>query len=395
MSKQQANRDPLRYAKLASITLLLLLIVWLGFDFFRSGASSCDAIFQQTENQFALKLNYLDTEGSVVLGRQQIQSLTEKAQLTAINLKACCVMQKSGSIEKNNFNLCKSGSDVFENKLTLLQDQLKQYSQARDAGDEQQQQTAKVQIGKLVREATESANVMERRVEKLPRASLRKKTGGYYFYEDFDRERLDPGWQIKQPDNHRWALQSAESSLLVVTQKGSVWGKNQDLRNQFLLNYTMPEGDFVLETRVSIPIQHQENGASIALWQDADNFLQIGYRGFPHGYNVRRSPFFLKEIAGRNNTTESGIGRTGGVKTAETVYLRMAKQGNKYTGYYALPENGVEYDALKWQIIATHAIPGFISRPALWADNNDGEVYTTGNSVSPEVPVEFHYLSVK
>jgi hypothetical protein len=394
MAKSLSGAGLIGYAKLAAGTLLLLIVIWLAFDVLRPGSSSCEAIFQQTESQFGAKLKYLNAEGSIVLGRQQIQSLTEKSQLAAINLKACCVMQQSGGIQNSDFNLCKKDSSRFEEKLARLQAEIDKFSVAASEGNKQAQKTSREQINSLVAEAAKSADVIERKVDSLPRAPLRK-TGNEYFRDDFDTETLNQAWQIRHPDNNRWALQSEKSSLLIVTQKGSLWKAKKDLLNLFVLNYAMPEEDFILETHVSIPIQNQQNGASLALWKDDDNFLQIGYRGFPHGYNVRRSPFFLKEVNAKVNLTETDAGRIGGVRSAESIYLRIVKRGNSFAGYYALSDKDSAYDGLKWQLITTHAVPNFIGRPALWADNNDGEVYSTGNSVSPEVPVEYQYLSVK
>src|SRR5690606_36340387 len=183
----------------------------------------------------------------------------------------------------------------------------------RQRGDAEQEQQLKAQVDQLVNSAEVIANDFEQRLNQLPRASLQEQ-GDYFFFDDFDQPELNPDWQILHPDPNRWALQSAESSLLIVTQKGHMGGKENSLRNQFILSHNMPDTNFVMETRISLPIQHQKNGVSMGLWQDADNFLQIGYFGFPHGYNVTRQPYFNKELEAQSNHQKVEIDRNCDIK---------------------------------------------------------------------------------
>ncbi|WP_416307720.1 hypothetical protein [Neptunicella sp. SCSIO 80796] len=378
-----------------AITLVLILVIWLSFDWLRTGTSNCESIFQQSETQFSVKLSHLDTEGEVVLGRQQIQDLTEKAQITALNLKACCLVHDTGAIDTAGFAQCRQGGQEFAARLTELEGKVKAIVQARQRGDGEQEQQLKTEVDQLVSRAEAIADNFDRQLNQLPRAALRK-NGEVFFFDDFDQPELNPDWQILQPDPNRWALQSAESSLLIVTQKGHMAGKENSLRNQFILSHNVPDENFVMETRVSLPIQHQKNGVSMGLWQDADNFLQIGYFGFPHGYNVARQPYFNKELEGQANQQKVDIDRIGGVKKAESIYLRIERTGNKYIGSFALPNDSDQPEQpLKWRTIATHAVPKFSGRPAIWADNQDGKVYSLNTSISPEVPAEFDYLSIR
>ena len=322
-------------AILGSATLLLLVIIWLVYDWVSHAGSPCDRIFQQTSAQFDLSLKHLDTEGQLILGRQQIQELTEQAQLTALNLKACCLVHDTGAIDSDGFMQCRDGSDTFATRLASLEQSVEQMKMAVQTDNRALQQQIKQQVDVTLEESKVSASALQTTLDGLQREPLNKQAD-HFFFDDFDQSQLGTDWEIRQPDDRRWALQSDTSSLLIVTQKGSIGGNRTDLRNHFVLNHSMPDDDFVLETQVSIAIQNQKNGVSMGVWMDDDNFLQIGYFGFPSGYNVRRKPYFLKEVDGRANYQDIDIGRTGGTTQPETLYLRIVRQGNKFTGLFAL-----------------------------------------------------------
>ena len=60
--------------------------------------------------------------------------------------------------------------------------------------------------------------------------------------------------------------------MLIITQKGSIWGNAKNLKNQFILEKELPEEDFEVIVKVSFHIQNQHNSMSVALFQDDDNF---------------------------------------------------------------------------------------------------------------------------
>lgn len=215
------------------------------------------------------------------------------------------------------------------------------------------------------------------------------------FVDDFTSKKLSSKWRIIEPDNQRWAIQPNRSSILIVTQKGSIWGTAKNLRNQFILEWELPQEDFEVIVKVLFQIQNQHNSVSVALFQDDDNFLGIGYFGQEWGYNVRRVPYFSKELRGNVNNLFGEARGFGKSESPETFFLRIERIGNQYSGYYAflearLPE---KIDDIRWVKIGTHAWINSQCKLSFWADNSNDGVYGGGNP--PEVAAEFDLVLIR
>ena len=58
--------------------------------------SPCDAIFQETSLGLSTRVSFLRTEGELRIGREQLTELSERAQMSALNLKTCCTVLDAG-----------------------------------------------------------------------------------------------------------------------------------------------------------------------------------------------------------------------------------------------------------------------------------------------------------
>ncbi|MCW8107659.1 hypothetical protein OPS25_03965 [Alteromonas ponticola] len=389
----QAKNVNVHTLLIVALTFICALVIWLVYDSLRPAASACEAIFQQSEMQLGVKLHVLKNQGEIVLGRQPIAELTEKVQAVAVNLKACCVMH-SGDTDNRGFAQCQSRFNQFTTSLTQLESQVSNATQLHAKGGESALVEARQAASALLEDIYSVSDKLENEVNTLSAPPL-VRNGELFLSEQFEGEGINERWRIIRPDNDRWMLQPSEKTLLIVTQPGSQVEANDSLRNVFVLNQALPQEDFVVETKVALAIQHQKNGASLGLWENADNYLEVGYFGFSHGYNVRRSPFFRKELRGKAHLVEENLNQHGRVKEPETIHLRISKQGNKYLGWYALVQGDEAVAESAWKLIATHAVPNFNGKVALWASNDDGKVYSTTASETPEIPVEFGYVIVK
>ena len=396
VAKQPGRDGKHRKTLILSAAAIVLVLIFLIFDWLNAPpGSACDNVFQQTNLQLGVRLKHLDSEGSLALGRQKVQELTEQAQLMALSLKTCCIVLDAGKLNSEQFLQCKNTAGAYESKLDSVIEQVSQLSEAKQTGNTEIADQRKRELDTLLGEANELTNKLQRQVEELPRHPLELRSDNIYFEERFDGEALPPAWQLNTPDPLRWKYQVDTNTLLIVTQKGSVRGADQSLKNQFVLNKVIPEDNVEVIVKASIQIQGQQNSLSFVLWEDDDNYLEIGFKGFKHGYNVRRSPFFTKELQGQRNKIEAATKGHGGVQAPEIVYLKIDRRGNKYSGYYAYGNDSVEttLDTLEWVEIGTHAWIDFKGRPALWADNGTGTHY--GSGASPEVPAEFDYVLIR
>lgn len=387
MTKQKQGLEKKWLLITVSGTMILLVLLFLAYDLIRTPSTPCDTVFQQTSIQLGLKLKHLDSEGSLLLGRQKIQDLTEQAQLTALNLKTCCVVLDSGNLNASQFLECKNTANSYAKRLDTIINQLTQVNKAQQANNPILVAQTKQQIETEIQAAKASAEMLEEQIELITKEPMAANSAGIYFQDEFTSAKLNPDWQVRAADLLRWKQQAKAGSLLITTQKGSIRGGDSSLKNQFVLNRIVPEENFEIIVKAAIQIQGQQNSLSVALWQDNDHYLEIGYRGFIHGNNIRRSPYFSKEVQGQRNLMEGSVKGYGGVLEMEVVYLKIERMGNKFIGSYAYGDPATQLQDLRWTKIGTHVWIDFYGRPALWADNGAG--------TAPEVPVEFDYVLIR
>jgi hypothetical protein len=98
-------------------TIAILVIAFFVYDLLKGIVSPCETIFQQTSVQLRNKLELINTEQEAFIGKEKIQDLTEAAQVTALNLKTCCIVLKAGNVDSNQFLQCKDTAKKYEEKV--------------------------------------------------------------------------------------------------------------------------------------------------------------------------------------------------------------------------------------------------------------------------------------
>ena len=133
--------------------------------------------------------------------------------------------------------------------------------------------------------------------------------------DQFDSPTLDSRWEWVREDPTHWSLTDNSGSLRITTQEGSLWmggtGKN------ILLTPPNME-DFQITTKVTFSPSENFQTASVAVYQDDDNYIELGRR-----YGDQDMIIFRFE----NGEIYSGWGIT---ETATTVFLRLIKFGDVY-----------------------------------------------------------------
>ena len=142
--------------------------------------------------------------------------------------------------------------------------------------------------------------------------------------DQFDSPTLDSRWEWVREDPTHWSLTDNSGSLRITTQEGSLWmggtGKN------ILLTPPNME-DFQITTKVTFSPSENFQTASVAVYQDDDNYIELGRR-----YGDQDMIIFRFE----NGEIYSGWGIT---ETATTVFLRLIKFGDVYASSYSIDGN--------------------------------------------------------
>ncbi len=124
MPKQDTNgiADKILRRRLIALSalvaaLMLPAVLYLGYDLLKSYVSPCASISEQTAATLETEIKFLNTEGKVVLGKKRLIELSERAQMTAINLEVCCQVLDAGRLNPEQFLQCKQSARQYEGDL--------------------------------------------------------------------------------------------------------------------------------------------------------------------------------------------------------------------------------------------------------------------------------------
>ena len=165
--KSTKKNVSIKYGLIAVSAIIGLMVV--AYLFYEFNRPSCETIFEQTSVQFGAKIKLLETQGEATIGRQKIQDLTEAAQITALNLKTCCIVLNSGALDANQFLECKDTAKKYEKQLELVLTRLKELDKAKKAGNTKAVEEKQKQINETVAYAKNVSTTFQQKVEELPK----------------------------------------------------------------------------------------------------------------------------------------------------------------------------------------------------------------------------------
>ena len=122
------------FAPIVGITgaLATMAVIYLGYDVVKGKVSPCDSIFQEASVGLTTKLKFLKAEGELKLGREAVADLSDRAQMTALDLKTCCTVLDAGRIDAEQFLQCKAKARTFDTRIEDIAALLQ--TAVRDAG---------------------------------------------------------------------------------------------------------------------------------------------------------------------------------------------------------------------------------------------------------------------
>jgi hypothetical protein len=136
---------------------------YFGYELIAPNVNQCESIFQQTAPGLDTNVKFLESEGGVVLGRKQIQELSERAQEIALNLKSCCVMAGSGNLDQ--FNQCKASAVLYDKQVAAAVETVK--AVADPAAGDQAQADAEQRLAVIIDSANAASADLERKVAEI------------------------------------------------------------------------------------------------------------------------------------------------------------------------------------------------------------------------------------
>lgn len=156
------------------------------------------------------------------------------------------------------------------------------------------------------------------------------------FRDDFEGS-LGEGWTWTRENKQSWSLTNMPGWLEIIAGPGYV---GDGTLNNILLR-PIPEGNFEIETKINFKPVGDYQLAGLLLYESAANFLQFG-RAFCDAPNVCAKDGFYVDLVANGNTDGENLATA--AQETEISYLRLRREGNRYTTY-------ASHDGQEWQLI--------------------------------------------
>ena len=203
---------------------------------------------------------------------------------------------------------------------------------------------------------------------------------GVYYSGNFDGNDLGKEWKLLNPDPARWTMQPKRKSIMMITQAGAC-PYTKDAKNQLILDKELPPEDFEVIVKASAArFQGVGNRIAMVLFNDEANyFWVVVQREDYHPYHVYFQKVFQGQVTGSLAADAT---------SATEIYLRIAREGNEYSGSYSTidPAKPVSADQVQWIGLGTLPWIRFQGKLALCAGNFQA---------APEVSAEFYSVVIR
>jgi hypothetical protein len=201
---------------------------------------------------------------------------------------------------------------------------------------------------------------------------------------NFDGNALPKDWRLMNPVEDHWTMQPKRKSLMIISQKTAGCVNGKDGKNLLVLDRPLPPGDFEAIARVSSDFQTHGTQLALGLWSDDANYFWVTFQGDSnYGTLVRRS-YFQKISQGQAvGSFQQDVGNS------NELYLRIAREGNEYSGFLAAVDPAKPFEAGKipWSKLGTIPAIRFTGKLAVCAHNfEDG---------APEAGAELYSVTVR
>jgi hypothetical protein len=200
----------------------------------------------------------------------------------------------------------------------------------------------------------------------------------------FDGNALPKDWKLMNPVEDHWTMQPKRKSLLIVTQKTPSCVSGKEGKNLLVLDRALPTDDFEAIARISSDFSTHGTQLAIGLWNDDSNYFWVTFQGDNMFGNVQRRSYFQKISQGQvAGSFQQDIGNS------NELYLRIAREGNEYSGSFAAVDPAKPFEAGKipWSKLGTIPAIRFTGKLAICA--------RTWEDGAPEAGAELYSVTVR
>ena len=153
---------------------------------------------------------------------------------------------------------------------------------------------------------------------------------------------MDDLWTVLKEDTDKYSIETGEG-LRMPTQAGDIYQNSRNWNNVFV---RPAGGDWEVVAKIHYPVAPSATyqQAMLLAWQDEDNFVKLDCEYGNNGIITQ----FGQEIGGA--FSGSSVPTSAEADGSLTVYFRIAKEGDEYTGSYS--KDGLNYTTVGRPITA-------------------------------------------
>jgi hypothetical protein len=97
-----------------------LVVAYLGYDLLGQKSNPCGQIFEQTTASLTTKIDILEQDTSLMIGRNRIRELSSSAQQMALGLQSCCIAAQTDIITGKEFLQCQTETTTYATRLDAI-----------------------------------------------------------------------------------------------------------------------------------------------------------------------------------------------------------------------------------------------------------------------------------
>ena len=113
--------------------MAFFVAVYFIYDIVGQERNPCGQLFQQTTASLETKLNVLESDMPLRIGRNQLQALSDAAQHVALGLQSCCIASQTNKITGVQFLQCQADTRQYSNNIDAIIARLDQLEQEKKA----------------------------------------------------------------------------------------------------------------------------------------------------------------------------------------------------------------------------------------------------------------------
>ncbi len=163
-----------------SLTGMAVLIVlgYFGYDLMKDVVSPCETIYEQTATRLGTKVEFLQAKGEIHIGKKQLQILPQAAQVTALNLKTCCIVLDEGKLDAEQFLQCRTAAQNYESAIDLGVKKVEEIAKLQRSNETEAYTRAVKEFSKTLENADKASTSFGQQISNIVASQAANKSDG-------------------------------------------------------------------------------------------------------------------------------------------------------------------------------------------------------------------------